>query len=295
MLETLVSNPHSIWEDRKEERIPSATLQIYNFIATYLARKPDTHVNRASSASMCFKRRWFQRNGYEATPLTPRKMVNFLLGDLSEKTIQYFIEQGCVGPGKLYSQVNFGKAIGNFTIQGKPITVYEQENLTARIGELEVTAHVDGWGCRNSDGQWELIEIKSAASYGYDSFIENGPGDYLKQASVNMRTERAKELGVNSVRFFYLRKDTGNIYDRVFNFSEELFQEVTEEYKIANGDEEPVRPYKAKVETFRSKPTGRKVLPWQCGYCSYTQTCWKEEAVKEFKNGKPLWIYKENQ
>src|SRR5438874_2705653 len=100
---------------------PSATLQIYNFIAEYLNRVENNHINRASSASLCYKRRWFQKNNYESTPLTPRKRVNFLLGDLSEKTIQFFIKEGCTGPGKLYSEVDFGKEIGEFTIQGKRV------------------------------------------------------------------------------------------------------------------------------------------------------------------------------
>lgn len=286
-------NPWNKWEDRREELIPSATLQIYQSIADNLARKKDTHVNRASSASMCFKRRWYQRKGFDGTPLTPRKMVNFLLGDLSEKTVQSFIKQGCVGPGKLYSEVDFGKEIGTIKIQGKDISLYDQEDLTAQVGDIVVTAHVDGFGKRNTDQSWELIEIKSAASYGFDSFKESGPGDYLKQAMVNLRTNRALELKANQVRFFYLAKETGNIWDRVFDFDHELFYEVEQEYKIANSDEEPIRPHVPKNETFRSKPTGRRVLPWQCGYCSFTETCWKGEAQREWKNNKPAWYMKE--
>lgn len=286
----LVENAFSQWEEKPDPAVPKATYEIYNYINEYLGRKQDTHVNRASSASMCFKRRWYQKNNYAATPLTPRKLVNFLLGDLSEKTMQHFIKEGCVGSGKLYSEVDFGKEIGSFNIQGKKIAVYDQPDLTARIGEIEVTAHVDGWGLRNSDKRWELIECKSAADYGFDSFVSNGPGDYLKQSTVNMSTYKAMELGVSSVRFFYLKKNTGHLWDKVFHFDEELFEDIVQEYKIANSKEEPKRPYVPVMEKFRGKPTGRKILPWQCAYCSYTSTCWKNEASLEFKNGKPQWM-----
>lgn len=291
--ELLVENAFSQWEEKPEGSVPKATYEIYNYINEYLGRKQDTHVNRASAASMCFKRRWFTKNGYEGTPLTPRKLVNFLLGDLSEKTMQHFIKEGCVGPGKLYSQVDFGEEIGEFNIQGKKIAVYDQPDLTARIGEIEVTAHVDGWGLRNSDKKWELIECKSAADYGFELFITNGPGDYLKQSTVNLQTDKAIELEAKSVRFFYLKKNTGHLWDRLFHFNEELAKDVSAEYFLANQEMQPFRPHVPKIETFRGKPTGRKVLPWQCGYCPYTSTCWKGEASMEFKNGKPIWYTKE--
>lgn len=287
----LLINPFAQFEDKPDYSVPSATLQIYNFIAEYLKREPSTHINRASSATLCYKRRWYQKEGHPGEPLTPRKMVNFTLGDLTEKVVLYFIKQGCVGEGKLYSEINFGKSTGYFTIQNKPIMVYEQEGLTAQIGDIEVTAHVDGWGKRNSDGEWELIEIKSAADYGFEEFKIKGPGDYLKQAMVNLNTNKAIELKAKSVRFFYLKKNTGHLWDSLHNFDQELFNEIIEEYKIASQKEEPKRPHVPQNETFRSKPTGRKVLPWQCCYCPYTKTCWPE-AELEFKNNKPTWVIK---
>jgi hypothetical protein len=284
-----MSTPNTL-DERNDPTTPTATLQIYNFIETYLGREESTHVNRASSATLCYKRRWYQRNGYKGEQLTPRKIVNFTLGDLTEHTVKYFISRACVGEGKIYSEVDFGKPTGAFTIQnGKEITIYDQETLTAYIGGITVTAHVDGWGKRNSDGKWELIEVKSAADYGYDSFKENGPGDYLKQASVCLQTNKAKELGAKEVRYFYLKKNTGHIFDRLHAFDDELARDVVEEFKLANQDNEPIAPYRPIPETYRKAPTGRKVLQWYCNYCPYPTTCHKN-AVMEFKNGKPLYV-----
>lgn len=284
----LVKNPFG---DHTDPEVPTATLQIYRFIDEYLGRKEhSTDVNRASAATMCFKRRWFQRKGFEGESLTPRKLVNFTLGDLSEHTVKYFIEQGCVGPGKLYSEVDFGKVVGEFTIQnGKVIKLYAQEDLTAQIGPFTVTAHVDGWGKRNSDGKWELIEVKSAADYGFEDFKTSGPGDYLKQAHVCMQTGKAKELGVREVRYYYLKKNTGHLYDRLFPFDESLAQDVEQEFIASNQEQEPKAPHVPTNETFRGKPTGRKILPWQCNYCSYTTQC-HTDAQLEFKNGKPIYV-----
>lgn len=282
-------------DERNDPSTPTATLQIYDYIDGQFGRKVmDTHINRASAASMCHKRRWYQGRGVEGESLTPRKLVNFMLGDLTEHTVKYFIAQGCVGPGKLYSEVDFGKEIGEFTVQnGKRVILYDQEDLTAYIGGMTVTAHVDGWGKRNADGKWELIEVKSAADYGFDQFKDAGPGDYLKQAMVNLQTGRAKALGATDVRFFYLKKNTGHMWDRLHPFDEALADEVAEEFKLASGEAEPKAPHPLKAELFRTKPTGRIVAQFPCTYCPYLLQCKGEHRV-EFKGQTPVYIFQDN-
>lgn len=291
MSEELVNNPFAQIEDRQEERIPTATLAIYEHIGQYLARsESETNVNRASAATMCVRRRWYQGKGYKGTPLTPRKIVNFMLGDLSERVLLFFIKQALVGPGKLYSEVNFGDVIGSFMFQGKPLDLYSQKTMKWKLGSIEITGHADGFGKRNSDGKWELIEIKSAADYGFDSFIENGPGDYLKQAHALMMMEESQALDIRQVRFFYLRKNTGNLYDRIFDFDTTLANEVMREFQAANREKMPEAPYALVPETHYKKPTGRMTCVWQCAYCPFTQIC-QGEFTKEFKNGKPKYIF----
>lgn len=290
----LVENPYARFEDKPDPEVPTATLQIYSFIHEFLGRKEqDRHVNRASSAYMCHLRRWFQKEGYQGESLTPRKLVNFTLGDLTEHTVKFFIKQACVGPGKLYSEVDFGNPVGTFTIQnGKEITLYDQPDLEAKIGGITVTAHVDGWGKRNADGQWELIEVKSAADYGFDDFKSSGPGDYLKQAMVNLQTDRALELGARDVRFFYLKKNTGHIWDRLYPFDDVLATEVTEEYKLANGVERPKAPHPLKTEVVRGKTTGRVIAAFPCNYCPYLTECKGLHEVQFTGHGKPVYVFK---
>lgn len=292
MTDVVVENPFAKFEDKADPTVPTATLQIYNGINRALARGPDVHINRASSATMCFKRRWYQKNKYEATPLTPRKIVNFTLGDLSEKTVLHFVVQFCVGEGRLYSEVMLGEVEGDFPIQGGyKVLTYKQENLTAQVGKILVTAHVDGWGKRNADGEWELIEVKSSADYGFDSFKDGGPGEYLKQAMVNLKTSKAIELGARHVRFFYLKKNTGHLWDRLYSFDPVLFEEVVQEFAIADGPNLPKTPYMLKVETFKNKPTGRTIAAFPCSYCSYLRECQGEYEI-DFKGKSPKYVFK---
>lgn len=285
--QNLVNNPWKDGEDKYDPSIPTATLQIYDYIAEELKRPKDTHVNRASSANMCYLRSWYQRNGFEGTQLTPRKIVNFALGDITERVVIYFIEQGLVGPGKLYREVFFGKEIGEIPIQGKKIKIHEQEMLRTMVGPFEITSHVDGWGIRNSDGKKELIEVKSAANFGFDEFKENGPGDYLRQAHVNM-----KAIGADSVRFYYLRKEIGSLWSRLEPWSDAIMQEVEDNYRLANQEIKPDRPdypmTEEEVGQGRGRPklkTGRMQLNWKCEYCIFTRNCFPD-MVEEWVPGR---------
>jgi hypothetical protein len=291
----LAPNPFAALEDKADPRVPTATLQIYQFIAEYLERPSERNPNRASSAPQCYKRRWYEKQGLPGEALTPRKMVNFLLGDLAERVMIYFVTQACVGPGKLYSEVDFGEVVGTIHFQGKELKIYKQETHTLDIGGVTVTAHADGWGKRNSDGKWELIEKKSAANWGFKDFQTTGPKEYLKQSMVLLQTDKAKRLGADSVRYFYLRKETGHLWDRVFPFSEELWYEVVQDYRISNGPTEPKAPFLPKWELFRGKPTGRRIAEFPCTYCPFLERChgkhdvdWKAD---QFGNLRPVYVF----
>lgn len=293
---SFVKNRYS-QDDGSEPEIPTATLQIYDFIADYLRRDKgdDVNVNRASAATMCVRRRWYQRNGHPGDPLGPRKIVNFLMGDLAEKALVYFIREGLVGPGKLYSEVRFGEEVGRFSFSGKEIRVYDQNTFHWKINDLiTVTAHVDGLGKRNLDGKWELIEIKSSSDYGYDEFKSEGPGAYINQAHACMMTEELRALDVKSVRYFYLKKSTGHVWDKLIEFNEEIARFVARDYEMVTRSTPPNQPHTFSNELFRGKPTGRRVLPWQCAYCPFTAIC-QTTARLDFKKGafgvsKPVWI-----
>lgn len=302
MTEDNVVNPFAIFENQADPSVPSATLQIYSFINEFFKRSESTEINRASAATMCYKRRWYQKNNTPALPITPRKIINFALGDLSEALILWAIKNACVGEGKLYSEVNFGEPIGKLKTQGKEIEYYSQIERSANVGPYQVISHADGMGKRNSDGCWEVIECKSAANYGFKSFQTDGPDDYLKQGHVVMRAN-----DVSSIRYFYIRKETGHLWDRAENFNPELWKTIENEFALANGVGLPSTPYplidelksERKGNVWTKKKTGRKTACWQCQYCPYINEChgkpnieWKAD---QWGNQKPNFVFKEKE
>lgn len=305
-IEGTVENRYAKHEDKADFYIPEGTAQIYDFIAAYLDRPKDNDVeiNRASAATMCYKRRWFQGKGTEGTPLTPRKLVNFLLGDLSERVLVYFVSEACVGPGKLYSEVDFGKVVGSIHFQNKELKIYQQDELVTDVGGIKVKGHPDGWGKRNSDGKWEQIEFKSAADYGFDKFKENGPDDYLNQSHVILKSDKAQALGVTETRFFYLKKNTGHVWDRLFKFDPMRWEKVIEEYRLASQAEEPPTPHAPVKEMTGRAPnkkwTGRMIAAFPCTYCPFIGRCLGPHLVEwklDYQSGcyKPLLVFQKEE
>ncbi len=298
----LVKNPYAAFEDKADPSVPTATLQIYDFIGKSLEKpKEDINVNRASSATNCPKRRWYQRTGVQGTPLTPRKLMNFMLGDLVEMVTLHFIKEACVGPGKLYSEVDFGEVVDDVRVNDKVLKTYKQKTLTTKVDDLVVTCHADGFGKRNSDGEWELIECKSSANWGFQTFKSDGPEDYLNQSHTCMSSEEAKMMGVKSVRYFYMRKETGHIWDRLFYFDPVLWENVRKDFLRVMQPEEMPAPYQLVPEmqsNGRGKPrtpTGKMIAQFPCTYCPYLENCkgkftveWKEDQNGNFK---PNYIF----
>lgn len=293
----LIKNPFSQFEDKIDHEIPTLTLQIYQGINEHLSRSQESgrSANRASSATMCVRRRWYDNHGYKGKPLSPRKISNFILGDLSEKVLLYLIKKSAVGDleeGKLYREVNFGEVLGEMSFQGKTFELYKQPEVSFEIDGIKITGHPDGLA-QLQDGSWELIECKSAADYGFKEFQTNGPGDYLKQSHALMLSQELQKLNVRSVRFIYIRKSTGHVWDRVYGFDEKVARIVLDEFKASNKAEMPTAPY----PFVKDNRGGFKTIPWQCQYCDHLDTCKPGYEVvfkkDQFGHSKPVYIYKE--
>lgn len=299
MTEELVSNPYAQWDEIVDQMVPVGTLQIYDWIEENEPRSKDTNVNRASSATYCQKRRWYQKRGVDGIPITPRKRINFYTGDIVEMVILSYISKACVGNGKLYSEIDFGDPIAEINVNGKILYTYKQKTLTTKIDDLKITCHADGFGKRNTDGKWELIEIKSSNSFSFKSFKLEGPKDYLKQAHTIMASEECKSLGIVNTRYWYEKKETGQIWDEVILFSEDIWKQTKDEFLLVMKEEEPPAPFSLVEEmTGRSpnkKTTGRMIANFPCSYCPFIEPC-HGPFIKEYKENqwgekKPVFVF----
>lgn len=281
-----------------DELFSEGASQIMEGIASDLAKAPkDIYVDRASSATRCVRERWLKRRGVEGEPLQPRMALVFKYGHLVEPYYKMLVEKYCVGPGKLYSEVDFGKRTRFIEIDGDKIWEYEQETVITKIGELSITGHCDGWGRRNSDGEWEIMDFKSAANIGYDKFVAGEIPDYERQLTTLLLSEKNEERKAKSFRLWYWRKETEHLFDRPFTIELEVIKKVKREFIIAAGEAEPAPPYELTKELVYNRSTksydetGRLIIPnYPCGYCAFKAHCFSDVS-REFKSGKPVWVY----
>jgi hypothetical protein len=293
----LLKNPFIDNDYEGEDFISEAVLEIYRYIDGALVdREDESNVLRASAAGTCVRRRWLQSRGIKGRRTPPRAIMNFMLGDLFEHAIKHLIKASCVGPGKLYSEVNFGKVIRTFTVQKREFEIHEQIESRTKIGPLTITGHWDGAGRRNSDGKWEMIEAKSASDYGFDRFKKQGPDDYLKQSHTLMMSDRAKELGITETRYFYGRKQKGHLHDRLISFDQSIADLAARDFLQSMQPVIPAPPYSLAREVSDGFPTGRLVaLSYPCSYCSYLNTEHCHNGLKKYLrrdgwgNRKPLY------
>ena len=295
----LEPNPWANEENYIDPKIPTATKQIYAWLAANFAKRGSPNQNRCSAATMCVLRRWYSTHGYPAEDLSPQRILTFIDGTMHEAQILYFITQGCVGPGLLYSEVDFGEPCGQMFFDPHTFTFYKQKELRWTITkDFFVTGHADGFGKRNSDGKWELIECKSAGDFGYKEFLEEGPGDYIKQVHAEMSTDLAVERDVKHVRFFYKRKGKCALWDRLYDKDDRIVDLVRKEFLAAAADMQPARPHELVAEMTgrkpNKKPTGRLLAKFPCDYCAHLAICHKG-LTKEFVPNwdgmglKPTW------
>lgn len=288
----LLDNPFSETDDDK--LLPQGSIEIYRYINELNEEREPRIELSASSMSRCYKANWYQYNGYESLPLNPRAGLVFILGDVTEHVMKYLIASSCVGEGKLYSEVDFGEKTGEFVIQHRKFDTFKQETLEIPMSkEHVISGHADGWGKRNSDGQWELIEIKSAATFGFDKFKRGEVPDYIKQCHTLCLSTKAKALKVKGMRFFYMNKNTSHVFDRFYHFDKAIALKVYEEFWLSISEDEPERPYELVDETYYKKKTGRKIAAYPCSYCSYVTTCF-DGLKREVNKDKPVWVLKES-
>jgi hypothetical protein len=273
-MQKMLKNPFTDRDYAAEQFLSEGVREIYNYVDQNLVdRQDERNVLRASAAPICVRRRWLQAKGFKGHRMAPRSIVNFMLGDLFEYAMKFLVIKANVGPGRLYKEVKFGDKLGSFVLQGREFEIHKQRDLSFRVGPLTITGHYDGLGKRNIDDKWELIEFKSASNFSFEKFRKEGPTDYIPQATALMLSDELVSLGVTECRYFYGRKSSGHLIDRVIKFDSAVASKVKEDYLVTMWPVAPEPPHSLLYERHHGTLTGRKVAKvFPCGVCPYINT-----------------------
>ena len=242
---------------------------------------------RLSNAGKCARQTAYALHKFEPEPISPRRLRTFEFGNLVEEAMLVWLERA-----------------------GIEVLDAQREVTLDCGGGLKVSGHIDG--IVQIDGKDWLLEIKSIAT---DSFIyaaKDGPDySYLGQSNAYMAAR-----GLDRTVFVYCDKNDQDLCEPVVLANPVILQQVKDRlHRVAastpdnlperehapvaekgawRGGKAPLgTPSELVTKSGWYKPTGRKILPWQCGYCDFHRHCWGV-GEPEFAKGKPVWVVEES-
>jgi hypothetical protein len=242
---------------------------------------------RLSNAGRCARQTAYRLHNFEPEPLSARRLRTFEYGHLVEAALRKW----AAGAGEEI--------------------LYAQDDVTLDCGEgLLVSGHIDGRLVL--DGVEWLLEIKSISTDGFMFAAKDGPDySYLAQANAYMAA-----TGVPRTLFIFCDKNDQELCEFVVLLKPELVEEIKQRFRrvaastpeaLPDREHAPIAekgdwrggcapaftPAELITKKGWYKPTGRKILPWQCGYCDFHRQCWGV-GDPEIVKGKPVWVVEES-
>jgi len=257
-------------------------------------------------SGQCARKAWHQFHGTPGEPVQARATLKWLMGDT--------VELDVVGIARL--------AGVDLRDNNRDLTITGLDGVKVKVHPDGRVVQYEAWGVEQSYN----FECKSMDTYSFDSWLANGGPDdkwgYLTQASVEIAAWREAGYDVNETCFVAVSTGSrqGSIAEWLIPYDQKLVDAWHERRMLARGTALPPIPFQAEDETEYVKgksidperfthgepvpqldkngkvhgwrvPTGRKIIPTMCGYCSWKQACWPG-AEMDVVGGKPIWVVK---
>ena len=196
---------------------------------------------------------WFEKNKPETAEAMPSNfMINMILGDIVEAVFKGILRASGV----------------EFNDSGRVKTTIAEQEIS---GEYDLTLNN------------KVDDIKSASAWSYtnkftdyNKLNENDSFGYVAQLAIY-----AKGLGIDVGGWWVVNKANGD-FKYVSAESMDTDKEIEKVEDTINylvNDEPFQRCFEAVPETYRGVPSGNTVLPKECHFCRYKNSCW--ESLKE--------------
>lgn len=256
----------NLYLNSKGETVPEAILKEvgefarWSFLRQFGEREDKGKTLRLSSIGRCVRQQSYSLLGFEANgkAIDARAKMVFFQGDMAEMAIiQLARAAGCNVTDCGQNQ----KSIKLEGVEGHPDGIYHHVLASKVIEDY-------------------LLESKSMSSYGFKEF-ERGVLDDSYRYQINAYMEalalpRAIVIGLN--------KDAGVLHEMVISKDPAIVADIRSRIltiRKATRENLPPRPY---------HPNEKKLLPWNCGYCSFWKTCWPKATQVLVKNAYKLKV-----
>ena len=215
--------------------------------------------------------------------------------------------KGIKGEGQPYN-VKMRNTFGDI-IEALAILVMKSAGVDIKNEQKKVIYKFNGdkiEGRQDVEIDEKIWDIKSASPYSFEKkFGESGGfNEVIREDSFGYAPQgflygesQSKEFG----GWIVINKSTGEwtvceTPQSVEEHKKTALALAKKNYKELKENKPFKRCYTDVVETFRSKPTGNKVLGFVCSYCPYKLPCWGRDKLQllpqqQFKGKNPKWVW----
>jgi len=215
--------------------------------------------------------------------------------------------KGIKGEGQPYSN-KMRNTFGDL-IEALSIFVMKSANIKLKNEQKKVKYKFDGGeieGRQDVEIDGKIWDIKSASPYSFDKkfgeaggFSEVARDDsfgYVSQGFLYSESQKKNFGG-----WIVVNKSTGEwavceTPASVEEHKEKALNTAKDNYKAIKEGKPFKRCYTDVAETFRTKPTGNRVLGFVCSYCPYKLPCWGRDKLQllpqqQSKGKNPKWVW----
>ena len=215
--------------------------------------------------------------------------------------------KGVKGEGQPYSN-KMRNTFGDL-IEALSIFVMKSANIKLKNEQKKVKYKFDGGeieGRQDVEIDGKIWDIKSASPYSFDKkfgeaggFSEVARDDsfgYVSQGFLYSESQKKNFGG-----WIVVNKSTGEwavceTPASAEEHKEKALNTAKDNYKAIKEGKPFKRCFSDVAETFRSKPTGNRVLGFVCSYCPYKLPCWGRDKLQllpqqQSKGKNPKWVW----
>jgi len=215
--------------------------------------------------------------------------------------------KGVKGEGQPYSN-KMRNTFGDL-IEALSIFVMKSANIKLKNEQKKVKYKFDGGeieGRQDVEIDGKIWDIKSASPYSFDKkfgeaggFSEVARDDsfgYVSQGFLYSESQKKNFGG-----WIVVNKSTGEwavceTPASVEEHKEKALNTAKDNYKAIKEGKPFKRCFSDVAETFRTKPTGNRVLGFVCSYCPYKLPCWGRDKLQllpqqQSKGKNPKWVW----
>ena len=210
---------------------------------------------RASSAGSCFKKQWFNKNGYEQTELDDRVLRLLRLGTIVHSDIE--------------------TAVNQYVKNNKDVNIITESEI--EIPELKVVGHLDIATVTNNDDEVsvDIYDVKTCASYKWRMKFgrnrEKNPSfNYeLQVGTYGLGIQALYDTDNITLSLLWYNKDTSAMRKQEIDavqWTSAAIEYWTECGEAVNSVTDP--------ETMvPGLDYGVPMMDWECRYCGFTKHC----------------------